>query len=120
MSTTPPRTSWEQLSNLLEDYGPTAVIVIGLLVTFWLIVKLWPLLRATFRIADVLVALPEKLPALEATISEIRKEVKPNGGSSMRDVINETGKRVANLEKRFDEHLGDRPAQTKQRPSSSS
>lgn len=104
--------TWEQFQNLASDYGPT-VLVIGIALIFvGIIYKSWPLISNFVTVVNALV----ELPTLIHTVGDIQKEVKPNGGSSMRDVVNTTAEKVDGLERRFDEHLGRRPSQVEQRP----
>ncbi len=107
--------TWEQLQNILEDYGPTALMIILAIIGFGIVYKSWPLISNFVTVVNALV----QLPAMVETVKDIKKEVQPNGGSSMRDVVNETAKKVDGLERRFDEHLGRRPSQVEQRPATS-
>lgn len=106
--------TWEHLQNLAADYGPTIVTLIVVLALFGVIYKSWPLISNFVAVVSALV----QLPTIIETVEDIRKEVKPNGGGSMRDVVNSTARKVDSLELRFDEHLGKRPSQVDQRPDS--
>lgn len=104
--------TWEQLEHIFRDYGPIALTIIFVLFAIGLIYKSWPLISNFVIVVNALV----KLPELIETVGEIKKEVKPNGGGSMRDVVNVTAARVESLEKRFNEHLGPQPSQVEQLP----
>lgn len=42
---------------------------------------------------------------IDARISRITREMKPNGGTSMRDVLDRIEKQNAKLEEQFDHHI---------------
>jgi hypothetical protein len=104
--------TWEQFELILRDYGPIVLAFALVLVLLGIIRQSWPLISNFVTVVNALV----KLPDLIETVGDIKKEVQPNGGSSMRDVVNRTAEKVESLEKRFDEHLGRRPSQVVQRP----
>lgn len=111
--------TWEQLQNLAGDYGPVVVTAVIVLVVIGVVHKSWPLISNFVAVINALV----QLPTLIETVGDIQKEVKPNGGSSMRDVVNLTAgkvdgldRKVNGLELRFDEHLGTWPSRVEQRP----
>lgn len=76
-------TTWQNVEALLEDYGPTAFIIIVLLFGLVLIYKAWPVISNFVEVVNALA----KLPELVDTVGDIKKEVKPNGGSSLRDAV---------------------------------
>lgn len=106
--------TWTQLQRVFEDYGPIAIVTIALLLFVGLVHKSWPLISNFVTVVNALVQLPQVID----TVEDIRKEVKPNGGGSMRDVVNRTAAQVQSLEERFDEHLCTHPSQVPQRPTS--
>lgn len=83
----------------------TIVAVAGLLGTFavWLSRLLWRTLTRTIHFLDDYFGQPgrpgvmARLDALEGVVQEIRAETKPNGGSSMRDVITRAADVVADI-----------------------
>lgn len=106
--------TWQQFQNLLEDYGPIVFTILLALIAIGIVHKSWPLISNFVNVINALVQLPD----LIETVDDIKKEVQPNGGGSMRDVVNLTARKVDSLEQRFDEHLGRRPSQVEQRPAS--
>ena len=55
-------------------------------------------IRAIEKILEGVEANTEHVRVALAQLEEIRKEVKPNGGSSLKDVVNRVDRRVAVLE----------------------
>lgn len=108
--------TWEQFERILNDYGPIVLTIALGLILLGIIHKSWPLISNFVNVVNALVQLPD----LIETVGDIKKEVKPNGGGSMRDVVNTTADKIDALERRFDEHLGRRPSQVEQRPVSTS
>lgn len=106
--------TWKQFELLLQDYGPIALTCIIALIVLGVVMKSWPLITNFVTVVNALV----ELPALIETVHDIQKELKPNGGGSIRDVVNHTARQVDGLERRVDEHLGTRPSQVEQRPQS--
>jgi hypothetical protein len=104
--------TWEQLELVFRDYGPIVVTVVVVFFVIGVIHKSWPLISNFVTVINALV----QLPSLIETVDDIQKEVKPNGGGSMRDVVNSTAAKVAGLERRFDEHLAARSAPVVQLP----
>lgn len=84
-----------------------------------LVVKAWPFLRKMFQTVDILTQLPvtlkniqDDLAAMKPTVAEIRHEVLPNGGNSLRDSQNRTEAAVEVLTKDMS-HVKRQQASTK-------
>lgn len=102
--------TWEQFELILKDYGPIVLTFALALIFISIVYKSWPLISNFVIVVNALV----QLPKLIETVGDIKKEVLPNGGGSMRDVVNATAAEVTVLKERFDEHLGKRPSQVEQ------
>jgi hypothetical protein len=94
-------TSGEQITNFVEDYGPTLGLLVGIILALTVIYKAWPLISNFVAIINALA----ELPKLHETVKDIKKEVKPNGGTSLRDAVDETRKELSGLSERFDKHV---------------
>jgi len=72
------------------DYGPliAGIAIIIALITF--VVKAWPTINQIVEIVNTISELPDTIEKLHLEIKEIRKEVLPNGGTSLRDAVNRT------------------------------
>lgn len=87
--------SLQQFWTFVLDYGGAGVIILIVVFGIGAIVKMWPMLvkfisvgSAVADLPDTLSTLSEKTEKLEATLQIIKKEVLPNGGSSLRDAVN--------------------------------
>jgi hypothetical protein len=103
--------SLAQFGNFVVDYGGTGVfliIVIGGIIGLY---KSWPMLVKFIQVGSEVAELPETIKHLRADISElsdkvvvIKKEVLPNGGSSLRDAVNRTEAKLATLSDTVEGH----------------
>lgn len=98
-------TTLDQLQNLLVQYGPIVAVITILLVLALLIRKNWPTISGTVKVVDLLVGLDKRLKSMQDTqkdhgerLISVEKELKPNGGSSMRDVVD-------GMKKQLDQHI---------------
>lgn len=60
-----------------------------------LLIKFWGPISAFFKIMDVVKDLPDTLSDIKTELLAIKKEVLPNGGSSLRDSVNRTESEIA-------------------------
>jgi len=79
------------------DYGPliAGIAIIIALITF--VVKAWPTISQIVEIVNTISELPDTIEKLHLEIKEIRKEVLPNGGTSLRDAVNRTEDQLKKL-----------------------
>lgn len=94
-------TSWEQLGNFVQDYGPSVALFIAVIVGLAIVYKAWPLISNFVIIVNALA----ELPKIHETVKEIKKEVIPNGGSSLRDAIDLTRAELKTVAERLDKHI---------------
>lgn len=104
-----PLPTLSQLAMFLETYGALGLFLIGIAVTVFIIkflINAWPVVKRGIRVVDTMLSAPEKLDALAKQASNldsgfaatgdkldalaqevaiVKKQVLPNGGSSMRD-----------------------------------
>ncbi|WP_130178090.1 hypothetical protein [Cryobacterium sp. SO1] len=78
--------------------------VIGIAAVLVFLNKTWPWLRRVFRTVDTLTTLADVLPKLITDVAQIRHEVIPNHGGSLRDATDRTETAVAVLSDAVDLH----------------
>lgn len=84
----------EQAVKFFYDYGPIIWTVFILIAVIALLVKAWPAISRAVYIIDIINGLPARLDKIESRIEGVEREVKTNGGSSIKDAV-----------KRVEEHL---------------
>lgn len=87
--------SWNQFLLLTEQQGGTVAVMVVAGIIIGLLVKFWGPISAFFKVMDAVKDLPETLTDIKTELLVIKKEVLPNGGSSLRDSINRTESEVA-------------------------
>lgn len=103
--------SLEQFTNFVVDYGGFGlflIVVVGGIVGLY---KAWPMLVKFIQVGSAVADLPETIKDLRADICDlsdkvviIKKEVLPNGGSSLRDAVNRTEAQLGTLAVTVEEH----------------
>lgn len=103
--------SLEQFMAFITEFGGVGLIIIIFVVIITGLVKLWPLFVKFVQVGSEVADLPDTLKHLRADIAEIsdkvvviKKEVLPNGGSSLRDAVNRTEKQLGSLAITVEEH----------------
>ena len=94
----------EQLLSILKEFWPQTVtaVSVGLMAIFHKKLVGW---ISTIG-SHIMIRLKKKLklkvtcpvPGIQSALNEIRAELRPNGGSSLRDAINKIDKRTRNME----------------------
>ena len=97
--------TWDQFLLLANQQGGTVAVTIVLVGLIALLVKFWEPIRAFFHVMEEVTQLPKTLAEIKTELEIIKKEVLPNGGSSLRDSVNRTEVEVAYLKG----HLGMTP-----------
>jgi len=89
--------SLSQFGSFIVDYGGIGLIIIISITVIAAIIKMWPMLVKFIKVGSAVADLPttlellsKKTEDLEETLQIIKKEVLPNGGSSLRDAVNRT------------------------------
>ena len=89
--------SLSQFGSFIVDYGGIGLIIIISITVLAAIMKMWPMLVKFIKVGSAVADLPttlellsKKTEDLEETLQIIKKEVLPNGGSSLRDAVNRT------------------------------
>jgi len=89
--------SLSQFGSFIVDYGGIGLIIIISITVLAAIIKMWPMLVKFIKVGSAVADLPttlellsKKTEDLEETLQIIKKEVLPNGGSSLRDAVNRT------------------------------
>lgn len=89
--------SLSQFGSFIVDYGGIGLIIIISITVIAAIFKMWPMLVKFIKVGSAVADLPttlellsKKTEDLEETLQIIKKEVLPNGGSSLRDAVNRT------------------------------
>ncbi len=80
----------EDFTNLTSDYGPTVTMIVVTIIAITLLIKAWPAIAKTVLVVNEVAELPQTIYNIEKEIKEIKKEVLPNGGTSLRDAVNRT------------------------------
>lgn len=94
--------TWNQFLLLAQEQGGTAALF-ALGATFiGLLIKFWVPIQKFFHVMEEVTQLPGTLSEIKTELEIIKKEVLPNGGSSLRDSVNRTEVEVAYLKG----HLG--------------
>ena len=103
--------SLEQFAAFVVDYGGTGLVIVVIIGGMVGLYKAWPMLVKFIQVGSEVAELPETIKHLRADISElsdkvvvIKKEVLPNGGSSLRDAVNRTENQLGNLASIVEEH----------------
>lgn len=98
--------SLQQFWSFILDYGGIGLVIIVVIGGIGVLIKMWPMLvkfisvgSAVADLPKTLVELTEKTHDLEKTLQVIKKEVLPNGGSSLRDAVNRTEVQLQDLAK---------------------
>lgn len=94
----------DPLISIFKDFWPQTVtaVSLGLIALFhkkligWIATLFSHILVKTKKILDLKVTCP--VPGIQHALDEIRAELKPNGGSSLRDAVNKIDKRTRNME----------------------
>lgn len=87
--------SWNQFLLLANQQGGTIAVVVTAGIAIGVLVKFWGPISAFFKVIDAVKDLPDTLHEIKNELLVIKKEVLPNGGSSLRDSINRTESEVA-------------------------
>lgn len=109
--------SLSQFWSFIVDYGGIGLIILLSITVIAAIFKMWPMLVKFIKVGSAVADLPttleilaQKTEDLEKTLQVIKKEVLPNGGSSLRDAVNRTeislqdlAKVVASHDKKLEE-----------------
>lgn len=89
--------SLSQFWSFLVDYGGIGLIIVVTVTGIGVLIKMWPMLVKFIKVGSAVADLPttlellsKKTEDLEKTLQIIKKEVLPNGGSSLRDAVNRT------------------------------
>lgn len=103
--------SLQQFWTFILDYGGAGLIALVIIVGISAIVKMWPMLvkfisvgSAVADLPETLATLTEKTEKLETTLQIIKKEVLPNGGSSLRDAVNRMEANMQEVSKVVETH----------------
>ena len=103
--------SLQQFWTFIADYGGAGLIIVIIVFGIGVIVKMWPMLvkfisvgTAVADLPETLSALSEKTEQLEKTLQIIKKEVLPNGGSSLRDAVNRVEANMQEMSKVVENH----------------
>lgn len=103
--------SLQQFMAFITEFGGVGLIIIIFVVVIMGLVKMWPMFVKFVQVGTEVAELPETLKHLRADISElsdkvgvIKKEVLPNGGSSLRDAVNRTEAKLATLSDTVEGH----------------
>lgn len=98
--------SLSQFWNFIVDYGGIGLIIVIIVGVIGALIKMWPMLVKFIKVGSAVADLPTtleqlstKTEALEETLQIIKKEVLPNGGSSLRDAVNRTEVSLKELSK---------------------
>jgi tetrahydromethanopterin S-methyltransferase subunit G len=82
----------EQAGQFLMDYGPIVWYVFITVVIISIVAKIWPTISKIVHTIDIIAELPERLDKIEQRLAGVEREVKTNGGSSIKDAV----KRIEN------------------------
>ena len=103
--------SLQQFSTFILDYGGVGIIILVVVFGISALVKMWPMLvkfisvgSAVAELPETLATLSEKTEKLETTLQIIKKEVLPNGGSSLRDAVNRVEANMQEISKVVETH----------------
>lgn len=87
--------TWNQFLLLAQDQGGTVAVVVVSGAAIGFLVKFWGPISSLFKVVDAVKDLPETLNEIKTELLVIKKEVLPNGGSSLRDSVNRTESELA-------------------------
>lgn len=103
--------SLEQFWAFVVDYGGTGLVIVIIIGGIVGLYKAWPMLVKFIQVGSAVADLPETIKDLRADICDlsdkvvvIKKEVLPNGGSSLRDAVNRTETQMGALATVVEEH----------------
>jgi hypothetical protein len=103
--------SLQQFSTFILDYGGVGLIILVVVFGIGALVKMWPMLVKFISVGSAVADLPEtlselskKTEKLETTLQIIKKEVLPNGGSSLRDAVNRVEANMNDISKVVETH----------------
>ena len=103
--------SLQQFWTFILDYGGAGLIALVIIVGISAIVEMWPMLVKFISVGSAVADLPETLATLtkkteklETTLQIIKKEVLPNGGSSLRDAVNRMEANMQEVSKVVETH----------------
>jgi hypothetical protein len=103
--------SLQQFWSFVVDYGGIGLIIIVVVGGIGILIKMWPMLVKFISVGSAVADLPhtltelsEKTKSLEQTLQVIKKEVLPNGGSSLRDAVNRTEVQLQDLARVVSSH----------------
>jgi len=77
----------EQAGQFLMDYGPIVWYVFITAVIISIVAKIWPTISKIVHTIDIIAELPERLDKIEQRLVGVEREVKTNGGSSIKDAV---------------------------------
>ncbi len=78
---------------------PTLITwVIGLALVIAFIWKGWPFLRKFVKVTEALLTLPDDMAGLKTDVAQIKHEVLPNGGGSLKDQATRTEAAVKDVQ----------------------
>lgn len=93
--------TWNEFTLLAQQQGGTAALTVLSITALGLLIKFWDPIRKFFHVMDEVTQLPDTLSEIKKELQVIKKEVLPNGGSSLRDSVNRTEAEVAYLKGRL-------------------
>jgi len=84
----------EQATTFFRDYGVIIWTIFVLVAIIALLIKAWPAIARLVHIINIINELPSRLDKIEDRLKSVEREVKTNGGSSIKDAV-----------KRMEDHL---------------
>jgi hypothetical protein len=87
--------TWNQFLLLAQEQGGTVALILFGGTGIGLIIKFWGPISAFFKVIDAVKDLPETMTEIKTELLLIKREVLPNGGSSLRDSVNRTESELA-------------------------
>ena len=87
--------TWNDFLLLLNEQGGTAIIIVIIGAGVGIVIKFWEPISSLFKVIDAVKELPDTLGEIKTELLVIKREVLPNGGSSLRDSINRTESELA-------------------------
>jgi hypothetical protein len=93
--------TWDQFLLLAQEQGGTAAVAVLGITLIGLLIKFWEPIQKFFHVMEEVTQLPETLGEIKTELQLIKREVLPNGGSSLRDSVNRTEAEVAYLKGRL-------------------
>jgi heme exporter protein D len=94
----------EQWNQFMTDYGPFIWFTFLTFAIITVIVKAWPLIKATVKTVETLQGLDERLKRIESNLGMViekvylvQNEVTLNSGTSLKDAITRIEKRLNDM-----------------------